>query len=68
MFARTSSRLRILAILSLCSLLVLAGSGFYGLRHLNDGLRTALDMERQQMEIFVSLEHVQTHLHTQVIT
>jgi methyl-accepting chemotaxis protein len=67
MLAKTSTRLWILAILSLCSLFVLGGAGFYGLRHLNDGLRTALDMERQQMEILVSLEHAQTHLHTQVI-
>ncbi|AEV26870.1 methyl-accepting chemotaxis protein [Azospira oryzae PS] len=67
MLAKTSSRLWLLAALSLGSLLALGGAGFFGLHYLHGGLRSALETEGRQMEILVALEHAQTHLHSQMI-
>lgn len=45
MLAKTSSRLWLLAALSLGSLLALGGAGFFGLHYLHGGLRSALETE-----------------------
>lgn len=64
---KTSTRLWMLAALSVLGLLALGGAGFYSLNHLNAGSARVVETSLRQTEMLVTLEHAQTHLHAQVI-